>query len=1146
MDWSSEVTKLDGTKIDMDALDRSFDTWVHTDRKICITSCSPDSLMAEQMKNTNQVYPITRYIRGRVLLLSNAKYQALRLLQDIFTQMNYKVKIETEKSADEIRSIIEKEAQNEDNKFVDSFLVIVYGTPDTFEFGYIPEYLNDHNAPNLAGKPKLLYVIGDDDIVRQIEQTGQTNKDPDFLSMSTGFNGVMFYMFILCQFAHELSAQEIWRVLLQSASFHNFAASTHYTMMKQFYFFPGLTSSVLPNEVEILDPGDMYLYQKMLQYGTVKNYNVRLMFVGLKGAGKTSTTRRMMEQDIDDVTSTDGIDVHIGRCKIDIRNRKWEPVPDSKGSVSNERLRLLQFIDDDSRSNVPDIKHLEENPSGKLASRDTNQPMDTDDVFKDQAPVIPGSSPLSRSRSACSSKRSRDEFDDDNDDDSSSLSSSQSSISNISGFEHLNMDSSPSPSSVSSSEYDMFHDQDDVIDDVQTTDSMRRARRVIEQSGTNTTEVIRKEASVSLWDFAGQFVYYATHQLFFSPRAIYVLVLDMTDDLDKTLDNWYLDMRGRESIEVKGGINFWLRSIFTYAKGCSVGVPPMVMVGTHADELNMTRREKEVLAKSYFGKIRKLFQGSSLANNIRHEYFLLDNSSNNELTKEEMDKLKDYILSIAETSPYWGENIPAKWLELEQALEEIKMGGKPFITMNQLRRIDDSLASPIGEYEQLQLYLRVNHEAGNLIYFSDSHKLNDIVILDPQWIINAFKSLIGATEFSKKYGSLQRQWDDFDSSAKLKKGLAKRIWELDETSLFVKNSDVLLDVLEKLDIIATAMVLGADGYTVRPLDYYYVPCMLKQKAPRNLLENNENAIQTPVLCLKFKDDFLPPALFSRLVAHCMGKWPLACNGPHILLYCGFAMFAVNFGKGEDLHRLTLFAQNSKICMKITRYSSKTKSTNMVDPNICDRVRRYIASAVRKEFTRFHIPQPGDTQFTYVLQCKETNKNIEEDGFHRQEDLIEAIGTDFFCCEHSDEIHPHHMKTVEMVHEWFRDKIPPNIRLESPLVLDTWLQNLPKALKDTNVTDRTISRLSGCITGSNWIYLPKQLKIDEVTVEHVQENFFDNVRNQIFQCLYTWTMVCEKQQGKKPTNGLLLEAMKQAADKGLIIDWEEVQNIYDDI
>jgi len=60
------------------------------------------------------------------------------------------------------------------------------------------------------------------------------------------------------------------------------------------------------------------------------------------------------------------------------------------------------------------------------------------------------------------------------------------------------------------------------------------------------------DAIVSLWDFAGQFVYYATHQLFFSPRSVYLLVLNLNEDLDRSLDEWYLDLQGRTSIEAQG------------------------------------------------------------------------------------------------------------------------------------------------------------------------------------------------------------------------------------------------------------------------------------------------------------------------------------------------------------------------------------------------------------------------------------------------------------------------------------------------------------------------------------------------------------------------------------------------------------------
>lgn len=35
--------------------DHAFDQWVHTERRITITHCAPDSLMAEQMKAKDTV-----------------------------------------------------------------------------------------------------------------------------------------------------------------------------------------------------------------------------------------------------------------------------------------------------------------------------------------------------------------------------------------------------------------------------------------------------------------------------------------------------------------------------------------------------------------------------------------------------------------------------------------------------------------------------------------------------------------------------------------------------------------------------------------------------------------------------------------------------------------------------------------------------------------------------------------------------------------------------------------------------------------------------------------------------------------------------------------------------------------------------------
>ena len=84
---------------------------------------------------------------------------------------------------------------------------------------------------------------------------------------------------------------------------------------------------------------------------------------------------------------------------------------------------------------------------------------------------------------------------------------------------------------------------------------MITAKRVIEESYKKGPRP--KEAFVSLWDFAGQFVYYATHQLFFSPRSIYILTLNMQEDLEKTLkEDWFIDLHGVEEIETQGKLWF--------------------------------------------------------------------------------------------------------------------------------------------------------------------------------------------------------------------------------------------------------------------------------------------------------------------------------------------------------------------------------------------------------------------------------------------------------------------------------------------------------------------------------------------------------------------------------------------------------------
>lgn len=67
------------------------------------------------------------------------------------------------------------------------------------------------------------------------------------------------------------------------------------------------------------------VYIKALEDGSEKNHDIRIMVVGQYGVGKTALTKRLLGEDVDisERNSTDGIDIHVRRCRISLKESKW-------------------------------------------------------------------------------------------------------------------------------------------------------------------------------------------------------------------------------------------------------------------------------------------------------------------------------------------------------------------------------------------------------------------------------------------------------------------------------------------------------------------------------------------------------------------------------------------------------------------------------------------------------------------------------------------------------------------------------------------------------------------------------------------------------------------------------------------------------
>ncbi|CAG2238276.1 unnamed protein product [Mytilus edulis] len=277
-------------------------------------------------------------------------------------------------------------------------------------------------------------------------------------------------------------------------------------------------------------------------------------------------------------------------------------------------------------------------------------------------------------------------------------------------------------------------------------------------------------AMLTVWDFAGDIEYYNTHQTFLNPDAIYLVVASL-HDIDDT-DSY-------------GPFNFWMDTIHCYGNVAdknegllqSDGTdhlldPPVIAIGTHKDKFQDENQCRERLA-SYTDTI---FKDSKLHLRSTH---LLSNTNDKEQT---FRKLRKEIFTTASNSQNWNREYPVKFLQLEKA---INSESKQIIPFDRVKELGANISIPITDNKELRLFLRFQHEVGNLIYYED---IPSYIILDPQWLVNAFKCIVTAKQFQLKLPHLQ--WEELKQTGKMDKKLLDAILQKQSTEMicpFIKN-----------------------------------------------------------------------------------------------------------------------------------------------------------------------------------------------------------------------------------------------------------------------------------------------------------------------------------------------------------------------
>ena len=189
------------------------------------------------------------------------------------------------------------------------------------------------------------------------------------------------------------------------------------------------------------------------------------------------------------------------------------------------------------------------------------------------------------------------------------------------------------------------------------------------------------KGSIELWDFAGQHLYHASHPVFLSSRALYILVCNLSKSLHDTAKPCV--RQGSRNVDLEnpnGETNLenllsWLSTVHSVAQmrreTCDHVEeevphlrPPVITVGTHVDKpfediATMKRKIKKAIAgKDYEGHV--VWSIFSIDNTAK----LLQSKIRTVFRKDEniddIRALQAKIMEVLRQEPYFGEEIPMR------------------------------------------------------------------------------------------------------------------------------------------------------------------------------------------------------------------------------------------------------------------------------------------------------------------------------------------------------------------------------------------------------------------------------------------------------------------------------------------------------
>ena len=374
-----------------------------------------------------------------------------------------------------------------------------------------------------------------------------------------------------------------------------------------------------------------------------------------------------------------------------------------------------------------------------------------------------------------------------------------------------------------------------------------------------------------LWDFAGESVYYETHTLFLTSRAIFLLAYDLSrDPYEKAPPVKKQEMFRviKDEIGTKTNLHYldyWMTSVSSLSsqgKGHEVHpssastvlpetLPPVFLVCTHADQ-PFGGRDPGDLALEVYGEL----QGKPYSTHLSGKFEVDNTKSGDKLESPEVSRLRESIRAVARELPQMKEFIPLKWLKFEKMLQVFQNKGHKWITIEHAKQIASDHCQIHGEVA-FKTAIDFLHDQRILIHFDNTDELNKLVVLDLQWLIDIMKKVITIKRYDDAEREFKFLWCKLQKEGILEEKLLQHVWEplIGQYATF----ESLVAIMEKFSLLCSWP--ASDDLSSRK---YLVPSMLKSHPPQHINRLIVSA-RLPSLFIKFESGQVPSRLFPRLV-----------------------------------------------------------------------------------------------------------------------------------------------------------------------------------------------------------------------------------------------------------------------------------------